>query len=94
MVAILWVNPTQRPSENFSDGLNFESSGLANVGHRVFLMHKRGCVYAVAGLFHVAADVADFDAAADLNNTAGAVGVFAVDVPGCGGDGFHVVSFL
>ena len=26
MVALLWVNPTQRPSENFSDGLNFESS--------------------------------------------------------------------
>ena len=57
-------------------------------------MHKRGCVYAVAGLFYVAADVADFDAAADLNNTAGAVGVFAVDVSGSGGDGFHVVSFL
>ena len=25
MVALFWVNPTQRPSENFSDGLNFES---------------------------------------------------------------------
>ena len=56
-------------------------------------MHKRGCVYAVAGLFHVAVYVADFDTAADLNNTACAVVVFAVDVAGGGGDGFHVASF-
>ena len=56
-------------------------------------MHKRGCVYAVAGLFHAAVYVADFDTAADLNNTACAVVVFAVDVAGGGGDGFHVVSF-
>ena len=43
-------------------------------------MHKCRCVYAVAGLFHAAVYVADFDTAADLNNSACAVVVFAVDV--------------
>ena len=57
-------------------------------------MHKRGCVYAVAGVFHAAVYMVDFDTAAYLNDAAGAVGVFAVDVARCGGDGFHVVSFL
>ena len=55
-------------------------------------MHKCRCVYAVACLFHAAVYVADFDTAADLNNTACAVVVFAVDVAGGGGYGFHVVS--